>query len=131
MDGNSAEAHTSLATFKLWYEFDWDGCEREFRRAIELNPNYAFAHDQFGLALALTGRFDESIAEGRRAAQLDPLSPQLLVDAAVAPMFQKNFAAAKALVERRRSLTPPTSFPSWPKGGASWMPAGSARPSRY
>jgi hypothetical protein len=47
LDSNSAEAHTSLAVFQLFYEFDWGGCEREFRRAIELNPNYAFAHDQF------------------------------------------------------------------------------------
>jgi Tfp pilus assembly protein PilF len=40
------------------------GCEREFRRAFALNPNYAFAHDQFGMALAFQGRFDEAIAEG-------------------------------------------------------------------
>src|SRR4029077_14379877 len=48
LDANSAEAHTSLAVFKLFYEYDWAGCEREFRRAFALNPNYAFAHDQFG-----------------------------------------------------------------------------------
>jgi tetratricopeptide (TPR) repeat protein len=111
LDDNSAEAHTSLASFKLWYEVDWGGCEREFRRSIELNPNYAFAHDQFGQALALTGRFEESIAEGARAAQLDPLSPQLLVDAAVAPMFQKNFTAAKALLRRAAELDPTYFFP--------------------
>ncbi len=57
------------------------GCEREFRRAFALNPNYAFAHDQFGLALAFQGRFDEAIAEGARAIELDPLSPQILIDA--------------------------------------------------
>jgi TolB-like protein len=53
LDDSSAEAHASLASFKLFYEYDWAGCEREFRRAFALNPNYAFAHDQFGLALAL------------------------------------------------------------------------------
>ena len=51
LDRRSAEAHTSLAVFKLFYEFDWPGCEREFRQAIALNPNYSFAHDQFGMAL--------------------------------------------------------------------------------
>src|SRR5260221_3210583 len=66
LDSRSAEAHTSLAVFELFYEFDWGGCEREFRRAIELNPNYAFAHDQFALALGFTGRFDESIPGSRR-----------------------------------------------------------------
>ena len=78
LDDNSAEAHTSLAVFKLFYEYDWPGCEREFRRAFTLNPNYAFAHDQFGMALAFQGRFDEAIAEGKRAVELDPLSPQIL-----------------------------------------------------
>ena len=69
LDSNSAEAHTSLATFKLFYRIGLGGCEREFRRAIALNPNYAFAHDQFAMALAFTGRFDEAIAEGKRAAE--------------------------------------------------------------
>ena len=108
---NSAEAHTSLATFMLFYERDWHGCEREFRRAIELNPNYAFAHDQFAMALAFTGRFDESIAESKRAAELDPLSPQVLIDAAMAPMFQKNFEATKALARKAGELDPTYFFP--------------------
>ena len=65
MDDNSAESHTSLGVFKLFYEYDLAWCEREFRRAFTLNPNYAFAHDQFGMALAFQGRFDEAITEGR------------------------------------------------------------------
>jgi serine/threonine-protein kinase len=111
LDSSSAEGHTSLAVFKLFYERDWQGCEREFRRSIELNPNYAFAHDQFAMALAFTGRFDESIAESRRAAELDPLSPQVLVDASMAPMFQKNFAAAKELARKAAELDPTYFFP--------------------
>ena len=111
LDSTSAEAHASLATFKLFYEFDWAGCEREFRRAIQLNPNYAFAHDQFAMALAFTGRFDESIAESRRAAELDPLNPQVLVDAALAPMFRKNFPAAKELARKAGELDPTYFFP--------------------
>ena len=118
LDSNSAEAHTSLATFKLFYELDWPGCEREFRRAIALNPNYAFAHDQFGMALAFTGRYDESIAESKRAAELDPLSPQVLVDATMAPMFQKNFDAAKALARKAGELDPTYFFPVMIEGWA-------------
>jgi tetratricopeptide (TPR) repeat protein len=56
LDTESAEAHTSFAVFKLFYEYDWAGCEAEFRRALELNPNYAYAHDQFALGLALQKR---------------------------------------------------------------------------
>ena len=98
LDGNSAEAHTSLAMFKLFYEFDWTGCEREFRRAFALNPNYAFAHDQFGHGAGFQGTVRRSDRrEATRATALDPLSPQVLVDATVPLMFQKNSAAAKKL----------------------------------
>lgn len=116
LDGSSAEAHTSLAVFKLFYEFDWKGSEAEFRRAIALNPNYAFAHDQFAMALAFTGRFDESVAESKRAAELDPLSPQVLIDATMAPMFRKDVAAAKALAARAGELDPSFFFPVMMEG---------------
>ena len=111
LDGNSAEARTSLAVFKLFYEYDLAGCEREFRRALTLNPNYAFAHDQFGMALAFQGRYDEAIIEGRRAIELDPLSPQVLIDAAVPYMFQRNAAPAKELARRAAELDPTYFFP--------------------
>jgi len=111
LDDNSAEAHTSLAVFKLFYEYDWAGCEREFRRALTLNPNYAFAHDQFGMALSFKGRFDEAIAEGKRAIELDPLSPQILVDASVAFMFKRTGAPAKELARKAGELDPTYFFP--------------------
>jgi serine/threonine-protein kinase len=111
LDGQSAEAHTSLAVFKLFYDYDWPGCEREFRRAFSLNPNYAFAHDQFGLALAFQGRFAEATAEGARAIELDPLSPQILVDATMPFLFQRNVDGAKALARRAMELDPAFFFP--------------------
>ena len=126
LDSTSAEAYTSLATFKLFYDFDWEGAEREFRRAIALNPNYAFAHDQFAMALAFTGRFEESIVQSRRAAELDPLSPQVLVDATMAPMFQKNFAAAKQLARKAAELDPTYFFPPMNEAWAD-LEAGKAR----
>jgi TolB-like protein/Flp pilus assembly protein TadD len=116
LDDNSAEAHTSLATFKLFYEYDWNGCEREFRRAIALNPSYAFAHDQFGMALAFQGRIDEAIAEGKRAAELDPLSPQVPIDAAIAFMFRGDYAAAKNLAKKSAELDPTYFFPPMLEG---------------
>jgi len=106
LDSLSAEAHTSLAVFKLFYEFDWAGCEREFLRAMALNPSYAFAPDQFALALAFTGRFEESQAQSKRAAELDPLSPQVLIDATIGLVFQKNVAATKELARRVTELDP-------------------------
>jgi tetratricopeptide (TPR) repeat protein len=116
LDNNSAEGHTSLAVFKLFYEYDWAGCESEFRRAIALNPNYAFAHDQFGLGLAFQGRFVESAAEGKRASELDPLSPQIPVDAIFAFAWQGKYQAAKEQVKRAADLDPTFFAPPWAYG---------------
>jgi tetratricopeptide (TPR) repeat protein len=74
LDDNLAEAHTSMAYLKYQFEWDWTGGEREFKRAIELNPNYSTAHHWYGLALANMGRSDEAFAELKRAHDLDPLS---------------------------------------------------------
>jgi TolB-like protein/Flp pilus assembly protein TadD len=116
LDDNSAEAHTSLAVFKLFYEYDWEGCECEFRRAIALNPNYAFAHDQFGLGLGFQGRLDESIAEGKRAIELDPLSPQIRIDHALPLMFQRSYGAAKDQARKAAELDPTYYFPPMLEG---------------
>jgi TolB-like protein/tRNA A-37 threonylcarbamoyl transferase component Bud32 len=104
LDEGSAEAHTSLANFKLWYEYDWAGAEAEFRRALALNPNYAYAHDQFGVGLAMQGRFHEAIAEGQRGSELDPLSPQFPLDAAFGLAFQGQYRAARDLVKKAAEL---------------------------
>ena len=75
LDDMLAEAHLSLGAAKAQYDFDWPGAETEIRRAIALNPSYAFGHDQYGFYLALHGRLDEAVAESRLAIELDPLSP--------------------------------------------------------
>jgi TolB-like protein/Flp pilus assembly protein TadD len=116
LDDRSAEAHTSLATFKLFYEYDWDGCEAAYRRAIELNPNYAFAHDQFALALAFTGRYEESIAESRIAAELDPLNPQTALDAIFAHTWKGDYEAAMEQARRGAEIDPTFFFPVWAYG---------------
>jgi serine/threonine protein kinase/TolB-like protein/Flp pilus assembly protein TadD len=116
LDDQSAEGHTSLANFKIWYEYDWAGAEVEFRRAFALNPNYAFAHDQFGIGLALQGKFDEAIAEGKRAAELDPLSPQIPLDSTLAPAFKGEFQVAKDLVKRAADLDPTLFFAPFEAG---------------
>jgi serine/threonine protein kinase/tetratricopeptide (TPR) repeat protein len=75
LDNDLSEAHCSLAFMKLFYEWDWPGAEEEFRRAIELNPNYPSAHHFYGIYLAAVWeRFEEAIAEVKRALELDPLS---------------------------------------------------------
>jgi serine/threonine protein kinase/Tfp pilus assembly protein PilF len=74
MDDSLCEAHVSMAFIKSDYAWDWQGAEKEFRRAIALNPSHATAHQWYGYALWKTGQFQESVAEHRRALELDPLS---------------------------------------------------------
>ncbi len=74
IDGKLAEAHASLAWVKMNWDLEWEMAEKEFKRAIELNPSYATAHHWYALYLMFTGRFDEAIKEITRAHELDPLS---------------------------------------------------------
>ena len=74
LDETLAEAHTSLALVRFFYDWDWSGAESEFRRAIELNPNYATAHHGYAALLAVMHRSEESVTEARRGLETDPLS---------------------------------------------------------
>jgi TolB-like protein/Tfp pilus assembly protein PilF len=74
LDDTLADAHASLAYIKEAYDWDWEGAEREYRRAIELNPSHPRAHHWYALYLTIPRRFDEAFAQMRRAEELDPLS---------------------------------------------------------
>jgi TolB-like protein len=78
LDPDLAEAHTSMALVKLFYDWDWAAAEAEFKRAIQLNPNYPTAHHGYAvLLLTVYGRWDQAIEEANRALELDPLSVPL------------------------------------------------------
>lgn len=74
IDETLAEGHTSLAYIKMLYDWDWTGAEREFKKAIRLNPNYAVAHQWYGEFLSDMGRHEEAITQGKQAQSLDPFS---------------------------------------------------------
>ena len=74
LDDNLGEAHTSLAAVLTDYDWDWVGADREYRRAIELNPSYATAHSWYAEHLSRMGRHDEAIALVRKVPELDPAS---------------------------------------------------------
>ena len=74
IDESLAEAHTSLAWVTFIYDWDWPTAEREFRRAIEIDSRYATAHQWYAWLLVALGRFNESLASGHAAAELDPAS---------------------------------------------------------
>jgi TolB-like protein/DNA-binding winged helix-turn-helix (wHTH) protein/Tfp pilus assembly protein PilF len=80
LDETLAEAHASLALIAENYDYDWQTAEKEFRRAIQLDPDYATAHQWYAEYLSWQGRVNEALAESERARQLDPLSLIIATD---------------------------------------------------
>lgn len=90
LDDSLSEAHVSAGRIKTYYDWDWAGAEREFKRAIELNPNSGDAHREYGAYLTNIGRSAQAIAEAKRARDLDPLT------------LVTNFQVAWALISAHR-----------------------------
>ncbi len=102
LDPELAEAHTTLAFIDLYYDWDWTAADREFRRAIELNPNYANAHHWYGEYLSLVGKHDVAIRESESARELDPLSSIIKTWVGSRYFFARRYDAA---VEQYRNVT--------------------------
>jgi adenylate cyclase len=94
IDDSLAEAHTSLALITENYDWDWQTTEKEYRRAIELDPNYATAHQWYAEYLSFQGRFDEAFRESERARQLDPLSLIIATDNGAILYFSRQYDRA-------------------------------------
>jgi serine/threonine-protein kinase len=75
IDDRLSNAHSLLGGIRVYYEWDWDNGEKEYRRAIELNPSLVFAHTGFAQLFNIMGRSEEAMESARRAVELDPLSP--------------------------------------------------------
>ncbi len=94
IDDSLAEAHTSLALIAENYDWDWQTAEKEYRRAIQLDPNYATAHQWYAEYLSYLGRFDEAFRESERARQLDPLSLIIAADNGAILYFSRQYDRA-------------------------------------
>ncbi|MEW6737955.1 MAG: winged helix-turn-helix domain-containing protein, partial [Acidobacteriota bacterium] len=108
IDDSLAEAHASLGAINLFYEWDWQGAEQEFKRAAELNPSYAYAHQWNGLNLAAMGRIDEAIIEMRHAQELDPLS--LIINTNVGWINYYARSYDKAIEQCRKAMEMDANF---------------------
>src|ERR1700722_7872393 len=89
LDDSLADAHFALATKLIFYDWDWSAAEQEIHRGLALDPHFAELHNLYSHLLAYTGRFDESIAEARQAADLDPLGERFAVQRAL--RFSRRF----------------------------------------
>jgi TolB-like protein/Tfp pilus assembly protein PilF len=106
LDSTLAEAHTSLAFVKFRFDWAWLDAEREFQRALELNPRYVRAHHWYALFLAAMGRHDKAIEEIRKAQKLDPLA--LIVSVAEGRIlhFARRFDEAIGQFQKILELDP-------------------------
>ena len=106
IDQNLAEAHTALALIVQNYDWEWQTADKEFRRAIELNPNYATAHHWYAEHLAWQGRFDEALRESERARQLDPLSLIIATDNGAILYYARQYDRAIEQFRAVRDMDP-------------------------
>ena len=102
LDESLAEAHASLGYVKFRADWDWQAAETEFKRALELKPGYARAHEWYALYLSIQRRFAEAMAEMRRAQQLDPLSTSVSNGIGRILHFQRQYD--DALLQFRKTL---------------------------
>lgn len=109
IDPSLPEGHTALALIAENYNWDWETAEKEFRRAIELDPNYATAHHWYAECLAFQGHFDEALAESERARQLDPLSLIIAADNGAILYFSRQYDRAIERFRATLDLDPTTS----------------------
>jgi TolB-like protein/DNA-binding winged helix-turn-helix (wHTH) protein/Tfp pilus assembly protein PilF len=94
LDSQLAAAHNALAVIAEDYDYDWRTAEKEFQRAIELNPNYATAHQWYADCLAYEGRFAQALTESDHARALDPLSAIVAADRAVILHYARQYDRA-------------------------------------
>jgi TolB-like protein/DNA-binding winged helix-turn-helix (wHTH) protein/Flp pilus assembly protein TadD len=94
LDDTLAEAHASLGRVFAAYDWDWPNAEKEYKRAIELNPRYATAHQWYGGYLSVIGRSNEAIAERKRAVELEPLSLVINFELGVAFYYDRDYDRA-------------------------------------
>ena len=106
LDDSSAEAHASLAFVLAYWKWDFPGAEREFRRSIQLNPDYGVAHQWFANFIVLTGRYNEALNEINRAEQIDPGSNAVLADKALIFFYLGRMDEAIALAKKVEASQP-------------------------
>ena len=122
IDATTAEAHTGLAMAATYYDFDWVRADEGFRRALELNPNSVVTHDWYGVSyLSPMGRHEEAFAHGKRAKELDPLTPYIRVDLGWSYNHARRYDEAIAECKPILDIDPSFYFTYWCLGFAYWQ----------
>lgn len=106
IDDQLAEVHTSFASLLMLSKWDWENSEKEFKRALELNPNYATAYHWYAQWLWSMGRLEEAIQMVSRAAELDPVSQAIMKDKGLAFYYVRQYDTALEMGRKTLELDP-------------------------
>ena len=120
IDASLGEAHSSLAWIYTYNDWNWEKAEQEYKNAIELNPEYATAHEWYALFLAGRGRIDEAITEINEALELDPLSPMINAIFGLIFIFSRRFEEAIEQFRKTIEMNPNFTFAYIWQGMAYW-----------
>jgi eukaryotic-like serine/threonine-protein kinase len=118
LDNTLSEAHAALAYAEWFYDWNWSSAEREFKRAIELNPNSAVSRMRYSQCLGTKARFDESIAEGEKAQELDPLSPMVANALGYVYLGARHYDRSIAQQQKTLDLDPNA---TWTRALLAWV----------
>jgi DNA-binding winged helix-turn-helix (wHTH) protein/TolB-like protein/Flp pilus assembly protein TadD len=113
LDGELDDGYYQMAALKLFYEWDWDGAERELKRAFELNPNHPEGRLLYAYYLMIKGRTDESLREVERCQELNPVSAFIGTEAADMLYFARRYDEALAQYRKTLSLDPNFTEAHW------------------
>ncbi len=106
IDDTLAEAHVTMGALIMFSDFDWEAAEREYKRAIELNPNYELTYELYSYLLSALGRPDEAVAMAQRGLELNPLSANLSGDVAMAYYNARQYDQAIKQIQMTLEIEP-------------------------
>jgi adenylate cyclase len=106
LDSTQSDVHSALAAMKVWTKWDWKGGEASYKKAIELNPNNALAHNAYSHLLNILGRPDEAMKQIAIALELDPLNPQIKAFYGIDLMFVHRYEDAIRAFQEALELSP-------------------------
>ncbi len=110
LDDSLPEAHLSLGSVRMWRDWDFPAAEREFRRALELNPSHALGHLWLAFYLSITGRDEEALEEASLATKYNPLSAVYRAGAGMLQRNARDYDAAEGLLREALALDPTSAF---------------------
>jgi len=116
LDPSLAEPHATLAMVSFAFDWNWNAAEQEFKRALDLNPNYPDAHQLYGYYLAAMKRFDEALAQMQRAKELDPASLSKLAGIGEILNYIGRTDEAQQQYEKCLEMDPNSGFAHWSLG---------------